>query len=497
MQNNEKYNKYLEKSVVKGEYRKYYTAQGLSAKWIIILCVLAALAISFITSTIVLATANSQKNKRAQNRYDFYITLGTMPTLYATINAYQNQNPNTYMWFERGNTISYEYSAPFIHYLSGQAQDNRKSQPNFLDMRATVRNILKKDPSAKFHLFCDDLRVRFILDIFVAAGVEFDTLDVTFLSDGTLSYNVYNQITENDYLTFAKRWTNYLNLYIKNRSNYTYVAPDIPLSFHAMELQEFAPYLSTFSNINYWIQYPEYLVNTQAPSLQKSKLNMNIIQKSPKAMYDSLNEQIRHDYQRVVLANTLVDNNTLNTLDDAVKYFDDRLQKTDKEVVLLLGTNKASLAENTPYLQKTLAFYIPTLQSGNQILYKGKSYTTADNSTIVVDGKTLKIGELGVYLYFKPHPAFTPDNSLKNFLNQHKIETLPLKTPAEVLFWMYDVKVGGYQSTAYLSCKKGQVEFIYLENAQKDPIQWKDKATELLYEQGFFADTKFIYNDPI
>ena len=35
----------------------------------------------------------------ANNTYDFYVTLGTMPTLYATLNAYDNKNPNTYMWF--------------------------------------------------------------------------------------------------------------------------------------------------------------------------------------------------------------------------------------------------------------------------------------------------------------------------------------------------------------------------------------------------------------
>ena len=34
-----------------------------------------------------------------EHTYDFYITLGTMPTLYATLNAYARQNPNTYMWF--------------------------------------------------------------------------------------------------------------------------------------------------------------------------------------------------------------------------------------------------------------------------------------------------------------------------------------------------------------------------------------------------------------
>ena len=63
----------------------------------------------------------------ANNTYDFYVTLGTMPTLYATLNAYENKNPNTYMWFYRGNTISKEYSAPFIQYFSTQSETNANS----------------------------------------------------------------------------------------------------------------------------------------------------------------------------------------------------------------------------------------------------------------------------------------------------------------------------------------------------------------------------------
>ena len=35
----------------------------------------------------------AELEKRDPNRYDFYITLGTMPTLYATLNAYAQKNP--------------------------------------------------------------------------------------------------------------------------------------------------------------------------------------------------------------------------------------------------------------------------------------------------------------------------------------------------------------------------------------------------------------------
>jgi hypothetical protein len=89
-----------------------------------------------------------------------------MPTLYATLNAYQNQNPNTYMWFFRGNTISKQYSADFIHYFSTQSSTNANSKINYLEIRKKVKEILIKNPASKFTLYCDDLRTQFIFRYF-------------------------------------------------------------------------------------------------------------------------------------------------------------------------------------------------------------------------------------------------------------------------------------------------------------------------------------------
>ena len=102
---------------------------------------LSVFSVALLCSTIVLAVlfANlKDDNNNLNNRvevlenastevYDFYMTYGTMPTLYATLSAYQNKNPNTYMWFYRGNTISYDYSADFIHYFNSQSKTNASS----------------------------------------------------------------------------------------------------------------------------------------------------------------------------------------------------------------------------------------------------------------------------------------------------------------------------------------------------------------------------------
>ncbi len=418
-----------------------------------------------------------------EHTYDFYITLGTMPTLYATLNAYARQNPNTYMWFLRGNTISKEYSADFIHYFSTQSADNNKSAVNWAEIRDKVKEIKAADPDAKFNLWCDDLRVAFIPHIFVYAGVAFEDLHVTLLSDGTGTYQIYHTQNDSMYNGFAAEWEQTIKLYDEGRDNPEFELPH-PDDYEQMtQLKYLAFYVSTFPNVEFWVQSPDYLT-CASPVVTAARENMNIVKKDPAEMYKNLPEDIRVAYQKVVLANALVDSDTLHTLEEAVAYFDGKLSGRDQELVLILGTNKKTLDENKFYIDATLAYYTPTLsaEDATKVLYKGKTYTiTAGASTVTVDGRELTIGQLGVYLFFKGHPAHPADETLQGYFAEHGIEMLPHRTPVETLFWMYDVKAGGYESTSFLSCYKGQTEFLY-EQPQNEAI------TQMM-SAGFFEGT--------
>lgn len=446
----------------------------LKTKWkILVIILLSILSISLLTSTIVLSCVNNkqkeiieaQKNK-GNETYDFYLTLGTMPTLYATLNAYQNKNPNTYMWFYRGNTISKQYSASYIHYFDSQSATNANSATDYMEIRNKVSDIFSKNPSAKFNLYCDDLRVRFVLDIFVAAGVDFDDLSITLLSDGTGTYTNYANITEDEYTSQPSQWASYVQDYVDNRGNKNYSKFNMSNKNgeQAVELQSYAFYLSTFSNVSYWVQHPDFLINEKSTTLNTQRYNMNIVKKDPKAIYNSLDATTKNEYQQVVLANALVDSTTLSTLQEAQTYFDSKLSNRNKEVVLILGTSHNGLEHNKNYIDQTIAFYTPTLdaEDNTKVNFKGKQYTiSAGDTTVSVDGKAYTIGELSVYLFFKGHPAYPANAELLSYFSTNNIEVLPHRTPVETLFWMYDVKVGGYNSTSFLSCEQGQVEFFF------------------------------------
>lgn len=419
-----------------------------------------------------------------EHTYDFYVTLGTMPTLYATLNAYNRQNPNTYMWFLRGNTISYDYSTDFIHYFETQSKTNATSETDYSLIRNKVKEILASDKDAKFNFYCDDLRVSLIAHIFVYAGVDFEDMHVTLLSDGTATYNNYSYQTDDYYAGYAARWSEAVQNYTNGRNAENFEAPYSDTDT-AMDLQYLAFYMSTFDNVEYWIQSPEYLV-CDSNTVKENRSKMNIVKKDPKEMYATLDESIKDDYKKAVLANALVDSETLKTLDDAKEYFDSKLSGRDKELVLILGTNKKTLEENKFYIDATLEFYTPTLsEDGKTASYKGQKYDVADNK-ITVDGKELEIGKLGVYLFFKGHPAHPANDELLNYFEVNGIEVLPHRTPVETLFWLYDVKTGGYESTSFLSCYKGQTEFMYEEPTAEAIVQ--------MMNAGFFENTVIFKN---
>ena len=425
-----------------------------------------------------------------EHTYDFYITLGTMPTLYATLNAYARKNPNTYMWFLRGNTISRQYSADFIHYFDTQSETNANSTVDWALIRNKVKEIKAADPEARFHLFCDDLRVSFIPHIFVWAGVEFEDLRVTLLSDGTGTYNNYSYQTDNYYNGYAGRFEEALNTYKAGRDNPDFTPTYADDDGAMMDLMYLAFYVSTFDNVDFWVQNPDYLKCDSAVVAEK-RPSMHIIQKNPAEMYAALPDDVRAEYQKVVLANALVDSETLTTLEDAVNYFDSKLSGRDKELVLILGTNKQTLASNKFYIDETLKFYTPTVsaEDATKVMYKGKTYDVeAGAATVTVDGKELKIGELSVYLFFKGHPAYPANEDLQTYFADHGIEILPHRTPVETLFWMYDVKVGGDQSTSFRSCYKGQTEFIYEQPTAEALVQ--------MMGAGFF-DGVAIFEAPV
>ena len=108
--------------------------------------------------------------------YYFYISVGTMPTLYSGLHLLSHDKPS-YVSYERASTFDaaefpdrafvYPVSDPTGHATNEELRAMSEA------MKRRILEINAEDPTAVFGLWVDDLRCRLGYDWFVAQGIDF------------------------------------------------------------------------------------------------------------------------------------------------------------------------------------------------------------------------------------------------------------------------------------------------------------------------------------
>lgn len=143
--------------------------------------------------------------------YYFYVTFGTMPTLYAGIHLLSHDKPG-YVFYSRSKTFD---PAEFPARAEVTTAADRTADATQAEMEAMAREMKRRileinsaDPTAVFGLYVDDLRCRIGYDWFVAQGIDSARVKVSMLSDGTGTYNnFYNYF--GDAATAEQNWESY------------------------------------------------------------------------------------------------------------------------------------------------------------------------------------------------------------------------------------------------------------------------------------------------
>jgi hypothetical protein len=192
-------------------------------------------------------------------------------------------------------------------------------------------------------------------------------MQVTLLSDGTGTYANFEMLNSSlqldgiDYNTAGELWNSRLDQMVNAVKNGT-EGELYSDTENIAPFQYLAFYLTTLPNVEMWVQHPDYLVNADDTVMQ-AKSSMKLVAKDPAKMYRDLDRTAFYEYQKAVLANALVGSTTLDSLEDAVAYFNGTLDRSDKEVVLILGTNRQTLDENKSYIDQTVNFHTTDQQS--------------------------------------------------------------------------------------------------------------------------------------
>ena len=143
--------------------------------------------------------------------YYFYISVGTMPTLYSGLHLLSHDKPS-YVSYERASTFDaaefpdrafvYPVADPTGHATNEELRAMSEA------MKRRILEINAEDPTAVFGLWVDDLRCRLGYDWFVAQGIDSARVKVTMLSDGTATYNNFHNYF-GDAATAEQNWNDY------------------------------------------------------------------------------------------------------------------------------------------------------------------------------------------------------------------------------------------------------------------------------------------------
>lgn len=356
-----------------------------------------------------------------KNVINIYATNGTLPTLYAGLNMVKDTNPS-YIYFERTGTLNMD---KFPDHVIGKKTGQDYKNLEYLE--DIVKEEYKKDKDTIFHLFCDDLRIQYEIEFFVRNNIS--NYDVTLLSDGTGTYTYSFKDEyykgENGEINFKNEEAFYNKVFEKAKEGEDVSSILNPNKVgNPMKLAQCALAASKKENIKYYLQYPETIKGSSSSSYVNNEYEKaNLIKKMPYDMYNALNAEQRKDFLELVNFDK--------------EYFDDIFNKNPKKDMIITGTSVSGSGNFEGYINRIIETY------GDEYEY-----------------------------FYKPHPAHmpSPDSIINsNFLEQKGITTLPGRLPMEVLMWVYsDTKIGGYNSSLYMSSKPENVLFFLgIENSSE------------------------------
>ena len=343
------------------------------------------------------------------DEYAFYVTFGTMPTLYAGLYLLGNEMPS-YVFFERTQTFDTSHYPDYAEICPYMGGDNETQEKMKEWMMNTIRTIDQKNPDARFHLYVDDLRSPLSYDWFVAQGIDLSRLKVHLLSDGTGTYNEF-------YSAFAASGT--------GRENWEkYVAEINSLAWNSdgsdllgtRALPEFEQHwhwsypLSTLDNYDLTLHYDNMFetadpyVQEQLPKMHLTPDNViDMLKRLPQAKQEIMYRMIPYDRQ----------------------VFIDLMDASPKPNLIINGTSN---------------------QPENQRLYVGEVYEKYKEDYDI---------------FFEPHPS---DESYLDYEEAFPgLKNIPKTSFEFVLMFISDKidAIGGFPSSIYLTVPVEKVKFMF------------------------------------
>lgn len=358
----------------------------------------------------------------------------------------QDANGNvipTYVWMVREMSFDWDNLPegmerfPIFDYYYRQRKDNQIDEiirtEHYNKINDFVKGISEKDKDAKFNFYVNDIQAYLYYFYIVANKLE-DRATMTFLSDGTYTYQAfldgYNNDNPEKTFTDSKKKLLDMQQTVSNVGHYDYLAPQMfPYKYN-----EIGNYM--YSLVNVFPNTKWYL-----KSYTFSKLSEN-----PNA-----NENFKTFVKKVV------EENKKNP-----RYYDDNMGSSLKDISL----NKEKQTKLSKLYNIGPNVFGDNFDPTKSVVFLGTHHNREEN--FLKDFlKFTKEYHKDSKIYYKGHPA-TPTqfyNDKVAMLNELDIVDVNSSIPAELLFLLNpDLIACGYNSSTFMTKKEDKVSGLFNES---------------------------------
>lgn len=392
-------------------------------------------------------TSKKVEVKVFTNEYNIAPITATMPVTLFTLSLEDITNKGqipTFVWFKRSGAWDWSKLPENVYPMPVASTSellNSGENTMYKKTSAYVKELYSMNKNSKFNFYYNDYFAFGALQATIANGISPDNYHITFLSDGTASFNYFNKHLNNanyetEYANMVKKYETLKEQIAKRK---TYKKTSVGFSISADNLREYAFVMANEeSNVDWWLTRASGTLGTFVLDTETGK-----------TVYDNLVAptigtaiQVKDLKTLLVKIDPKVDNKNAGKTDEEInemtkdlwfkkedlkalyKFSDtmfDKAKEENKEVMVILGTwtqtEQAELFDN--YVKAIQAYY------GENYVYYYKGHPR--NPTDTVAGKRKHLEELGL---------IDIDSTI----------------PAELIFFFNPDAFGsGYQSSTFLS----------------------------------------------
>ena len=202
------------------------------------------------------------------NIYNVYLTFGTIPSLYAQMNAYIDSNPSVIFARSDGYFDKSKNPDNLIQYHKFVGYDNDFLNNDYQLVVDALHDIKSKNKNARFVVYIDDSRVQFLLKPFLLANCYEDIDKIVMISEGNITEYMFSDIKSGDYDYQKQRWKILIDK-IQNQDEDSNQALAV--------ISNYCYYLSTLGKNVLLLPYSNLLENKNVPVKYREKMHFEML----------------------------------------------------------------------------------------------------------------------------------------------------------------------------------------------------------------------------